>query len=94
MPVWFCLASGPSMCREDAEAVRGHGRVIAVNNTIELAPFADIHYSCDAAWWRAYGDRFAGFNGRQMALQQDGLPIGVEGIEWRNKPGLGIERDR
>lgn len=91
MSTWFCLASGPSMCREDAEAVRGRGRVIAVNNTLELAPFADIHYSCDAVWWRTYWDRFAWFTGRRMGLQHQDLPVAVEGLPYRNDPGLGLD---
>lgn len=47
----FCLASGPSMTPEDALAVRGKGRVITVNDTWQLAPWADVHYSSDHDWW-------------------------------------------
>lgn len=91
MSTWFCLASGPSMCAEDAEAVRGHGKVIAIGNTGELAPFADVLYSADASWWRHYGERHAGFTGRRAALAQDKLPAGVEGLPYRNAPGLGLD---
>lgn len=90
MSVWFCLASGPSMCREDAEAVRGRGKVIATGNTGELAPFADVLYSADAAWWQQYGARHDRFSGRRAALAQDGLPEGVEGLRYRDEPGLGL----
>jgi len=48
---FFCLASGPSMTTADALAVQGKGRVITVNNTWQLAPWADIHYSSDHDWW-------------------------------------------
>lgn len=92
MQTWFCLASGPSMCAEDAEAVRGRGTVIAIGNTGELAPWANILYSCDPTWWRAYGDRFAAFKGRKVALHQYGLPEEVEAIQYRNAPGLGTDR--
>ncbi len=91
MSTWFCLASGPSMRKEDAEAVRGRGRVIAIGNTGELAPFADVLYSGDAAWWRHYGERHAAFAGRRVALAQDRLPEGVEGLRHRNEPGLGLD---
>lgn len=90
MTTWFCLASGPSMCREDAEAVRGRGKVIAIGNTGELAPFADVLYSGDASWWRHYGHRYASFAGRRVALAMGGLPEGVEGLPYRNEPGLGL----
>lgn len=79
------------MCREDAEAVRGRGKVIAIGNTGELAPFADVLYSCDAFWWRWYGARHAAFAGRRVALAQEGLPEGVEGLPFRDAPGLGLD---
>jgi len=50
----FCLASGPSMRPEDASAVRGQGRVITVNSTFRLAPWADVHYSSDHDWWHLH----------------------------------------
>lgn len=89
--IWFCLASGPSMCREDAEAVRGHGRIIAIGNTGELAPFADVLYSGDGAWWREYGDRHEAFTGRRCALAQARLPDNVEGLPHRDEQGLGLD---
>lgn len=50
------MASGPSMCEADAEMIRdwrdGHDRrVIAVNTTFRLAPWADVIYAYDPAWW-------------------------------------------
>lgn len=53
------LASGPSLTTEQCEAVRvwreaARGRfVIAINTTFRRAPFADIVYACDGAYWRA-----------------------------------------
>lgn len=47
---WAILASGPSMSKEVAESVRPF-RVIAVSNTYELAPWADVLVSNDKSWW-------------------------------------------
>jgi len=47
----FCIASGPSLTREDVQYVRGRGRVIVVNRSYELAPWADVLYAADADWW-------------------------------------------
>jgi hypothetical protein len=47
-----CLASGPSLTREDVAYVRGKARTIVVNTTYQLAPWADVLYACDARWWR------------------------------------------
>jgi hypothetical protein len=49
-----CMASGPSMCAEDADYVRGKARVITVNTTFRLAPWADAHYSSDDDWWNLH----------------------------------------
>lgn len=56
------LASGPSLTRDDAQLVRawraadvaGTRRVIAINTTYQLAPWADVLYACDARWWDRY----------------------------------------
>ena len=55
------LASGPSMCPADADLIRdwrnGTDRLaLAINNTAELAPWADIIYACDHRWWAANYD--------------------------------------
>ena len=58
-----CLASGPSLTRADVEACRGRARVMAINTTILLAPWADAFYACDARiyrWHQAAIDRFPG----------------------------------
>jgi PKD repeat protein len=47
---WAILASGPSMSAEVAESVR-RLKTIAVSNTFELAPWADVLVSNDKAWW-------------------------------------------
>lgn len=69
------LASGPSLTREQCEAVRGKCRVIAVNNqgidTLDsdtrqmvpaFAPWADVLYAADLKWWKKYPSalKFAG----------------------------------
>lgn len=46
-----CLASGPSLTEDDVNYVRGKALVIAVNDTIRLAPWADVIYSSDQLWW-------------------------------------------
>lgn len=50
------MASGPSMTQEDADRVRGRARVITVNSTFRLAPWANVHYSSDPEWWDAHAD--------------------------------------
>lgn len=46
-----CIASGPSLTTEDVEYVKGKATVIAVNDAIRLAPWADVLVSVDQLWW-------------------------------------------
>lgn len=48
-----CIGSGPSLTPEDCEKVKASGhRIIAINNSWALAPFADAIYAGDYEWWR------------------------------------------
>lgn len=47
-----CLASGPSLTREDVDYVRGRAKVIAINATYKIAPWCDVLYAADAKFWR------------------------------------------
>lgn len=49
-----CMASGPSITNEDVEYCRGKARVVTVNTTYRLAPWADVHYSSDHDWWAVH----------------------------------------
>jgi hypothetical protein len=46
-----CIATGPSLTPDDVLYVRGRARVIAINDAIRLAPWADCLYSSDRHWW-------------------------------------------
>lgn len=44
------LCSGPSLTPEDVKRVRGL-KVIVTNTTFRLAPWADVLFGFDTAWW-------------------------------------------
>lgn len=46
------VASGPSTKKEDVALLRGRIATIAIKENHDLAPWADVVYGCDAAWWR------------------------------------------
>lgn len=46
------VASGPSTKKEDVELLRGRLPVIAIKENVDLCPWADVVYGCDAAWWK------------------------------------------
>lgn len=63
------VAGGPSAKSQDLALVRKSGaKVIVVNNAHELAPWADVLFACDLAWWRRYGPD----------LQFDGLRLSTD----------------
>jgi hypothetical protein len=77
MPPWrkvVCIASGPSLTAADCEVVRawrgaGHGRVIVINTSFRLAPWADVLYACDAQWWKKYWEEMdATFRGERCSV--------------------------
>ena len=74
-----CAASGPSISAEDLEMVRAAGlMLICVNNTWELAPWAEAMVAMDTAWWRAYGKKVeAGFAGERVGFTSQACKFGA-----------------
>jgi hypothetical protein len=57
--------SGPSLTDEDIEYVRqarerSAVKLIVINTTYRLAPWADMLYACDGRWWDQYKPDFHG----------------------------------
>lgn len=54
-PNWetvVCIASGPSLTKADCDLVEASGiPAIAVNDSWQLAPFAQVIYAGDSDWW-------------------------------------------
>lgn len=66
-----CVATGPSLCQEDVDACRGRAKVIAIKHAIQVAPWADVLYSCGAdmsRWWHRYGDKLDWYQGLRYTL--------------------------
>ena len=89
MPDWsgkaaVIVASGPSAADADLAHIRGRAKVIAINESWRLAPWADVLYACDYAWWRhrAGAPEFAGMKiaGDRRAASE---PWGVDWINVR-----------
>lgn len=60
------IASGPSTKHEDLEQLRGRAAVLAIKKNVELVPWADVVYGCDAAWW-LHKRGLADFKGLKIA---------------------------
>ena len=85
------LGCGPSLASVDMRAVRDSGaRVIAINDAILLAPWADVGYFCDLEWWDARGRQVREvFHGRLVTLEN-----AIAGVKrLRNTGERGLETD-
>lgn len=87
----FLLAGGPSLTGFDPEILRGRGRVIAINNSYVLCPWADALYFCDVSWWKHHRDEvlktFTGKHMISMGMSGDGVR------RLRNSGLAGLETD-
>lgn len=48
------IASGPSVTQEQVDYCKGKARVITINDSHKLAPWADAVYASDSRWWETY----------------------------------------
>jgi hypothetical protein len=82
-------ASGPSITRAQAEYCKGKARLIAINNTYQLAPWAYMLYACDHNWWAHYRPEFSGLKVTQdeRAAQE----FGVLRVPSVDEPGLSLD---
>jgi hypothetical protein len=66
------LASGPSMSQQVADQVaRSAVRTIAINTTVKLAPWADMLYAADRAWWDRHWKEVKGFQGLRVTCRPE-----------------------
>jgi hypothetical protein len=75
------IGSVPSAKQQPIELLRDRIHVIAINNSYKLAPWADVLYSCDYAWWMAHkgAKDFAG-----LRLSHDRRACGEYGLQRIN----------
>lgn len=95
LPEWagevaYLLGCGPSLNRADVNRLQGR-RVIAINDSYLLAPWAEVLYFCDLKWWEQHQERIADtFQGRIIATLENQID-GVRAL--RNAGQLGLETD-
>lgn len=90
-----CLASGPSLTKEQVEAVRGLPTV-AVNDCYLIAPWADVAYFADSKWWAWHKERpeFKGFAGQRCTIWTHGNAVSDPQIYMlRNGGAEGLSAD-
>lgn len=67
-------------------------RVIVVNNTWELVPWAHVLYACDLQWWDRYGDQTLRFCGEKWTTSSTAaLRYRLKRVGKRDGEGLCTE---
>lgn len=76
MKTAICIASGPSLKKEDVEYCQGKGTIYAIKENYIIAPWADVLYAADTDWWKMYFDRvqhaeFPPFEGEKWTVSHE-----------------------
>ncbi len=82
------LGSGPSLTPEQVNYCKGKAKVIAINNTVTLAPWADLLYFCDKRWYEWHQDWVSSFKGQIMTLENYELREKIPGLKCLEKASL------
>lgn len=87
------IGGGPSLTQQHVDHCKGKCRVIAINDAIRLAPWADIHYFCDEKWWQWHHEKdwYKAYTGLRVTLENAKL-VGLEPSlkslsNWNNYSG-------
>lgn len=65
-------------------------RIIAVNSTFELAPWADVTYAGDLQWWKKYHKEVPASMQRWTCDHQAEHHYKINRVKGVNRPGLGL----
>jgi hypothetical protein len=77
-----CIASGPSLTAEDCERVKASGHpTIVTNTTFRIAPWADVVFGMDKAWWEHHHKEVKSVcTGRLMSTSHAAKAYGAESL--------------
>jgi hypothetical protein len=89
-------ATGPSLTASDLQNVRDAGLpLVVVNDAHRLAPWADVLYACDAAWWDVHrgapgfeGERWSSHDPKQNDKLASAHRWGLRLVAGRDCDGL------
>jgi len=97
MPDWedecvAIVASGASVKKEEVALLKDRIHVVAVNNSFELCPWAEMLYACDSKWWQAKKG-VASFKGIKVSGDKETIKSfpDVNQVEIRRSAGLIVQ---
>jgi len=104
-PAWFpdwsgayatIVAGGPSLKGMKLDVLRNRIRMIVINESYRLAPWADVLYGCEAPWWNLRQKETAQFKGIRVGYEPPTLvhyKQKIERIEIKRKPNWRDHQD-
>lgn len=84
------VGAGPSLTQEQIDCCRGRARMICINRSHELAPWADWLHACDGRFWESYPDAYR-FPGIKTTLEPSAARDGVR--LFKGSGDLGFDSD-
>ncbi len=81
------LGGGPSLSAAQVERCRGKARVVAINNAVQLAPWADLLYFCDRRWFEWHKETVKNFQGEKVTLENRELEAELPGLVCLRREG-------
>lgn len=89
----LCVASGPSLTREDVDHCLGKvDAAVVVNTSYQLVPWAHALYAADAQWWDWHQGAPA-FSGARYSVSTEAAKWGVSILRNTGKHGLELSPD-
>lgn len=78
--VAVAIGGGPTLTPEQVDYCRGRAKVIAINDAIRLAPWADLLYFADERWYRWHEAEVRAFKGQRATIENRHLAVELPGL--------------
>jgi hypothetical protein len=88
----FIVGGGPSLRSIDLNVLRGQ-KIIAINTSYQVVPFADFLLFADFNWWDHYSKQLDGFAGRLVCASRTPMNPRLLMVRRKVPPGLDQPND-
>jgi hypothetical protein len=88
----FIVGGGPSLIGMDLSVLKGQ-RVIAINTSYQIVPFADFLLFSDYNWWDHHQTKVNGFAGRMVCASRSPIDPRLLMVRRKIPPGLDQPND-
>jgi hypothetical protein len=85
------IASGPTAKKANVAALKGRTKIIAINESYQLCPWADALYACDADWWKLKHG-VPEFHGLKISRASDAKDSPAYRLDYADVKKIKVER--